>query len=566
MNTYIGLTPLLLYRFIQMSVPQSRKEEEKQTLQPKQTKKPESEQTTQPKEAKHSDSNMETVLMRERKFGRSHAFRIPKHCKPVKILGAGAGSVVGLFRDTVQKIDVAYKRIRNFNESTHYWPVLSSHNALSSTNTTLSNTSSSNTSSSNITYTTTTPLTDAQLCELEMKHNKLLNGDIIMKRTLRELFVLANANHPNVVKLIDILPPSPSDTIAFQHLTFGVEPMAHDLYRLLQAQGHAIQEDHIAVWIYQILCGVRYLHLGNVIHRDIKPQNILLDSESHNLKLCDFDMAGPIVNVCGNFTGTNYVTTRWYRAPDVMLTGTDPPHYNELIDVWSIGCVMAEMLRKGKVLFAGDTEVKQLDLIFRMLGTPSEDTLKSMHACKQHMDNWKACQYAPNPNTLELALGKASASALDLVKRMLVVDPSHRITVADAMQHPFLAHRFSKQDLLSFGGKSDVPNLCLELSAHGRGKKFITRFEVSNFLWRSALHCYPQCNDTYLKWLKTCGLLSDKGDDCKMIVDCNPTVVDNKSSNSDGTVFTPICIPNNTSTPNSTKSVNAACSMVDTAK
>jgi mitogen-activated protein kinase 1/3 len=148
--------------------------------------------------------------------------------------------------------------------------------------------------------------------------------------------------------------------------------MDTDLHKLLKKQ--TISNQLVCYFLYQILRGLKYIHSANVLHRDLKPSNLLINN-NFNLKICDFGLsriADPGVDHTGFLT--EYVATRWYRAPEIMLM---PKGYNKSIDVWSVGCILAEMI-SNKPLFPGKHYLDQLNLILNIIGSPCEEDLISI--------------------------------------------------------------------------------------------------------------------------------------------------------------------------------------------
>ncbi|XP_029051199.1 mitogen-activated protein kinase p38b-like isoform X3 [Osmia bicornis bicornis] len=165
------------------------------------------------------------------------------------------------------------------------------------------------------------------------------------KRTYRELRMLKHMNHENVIGLLDVFHPS-SSLEDFQHVYLVTHLMGADLNNIVRTQ--KLSDDHVQFLVYQILRGLKYIHSAGIIHRDLKPSNIAVN-EDCELKILDFGLARPTENEM-----TGYVATRWYRAPEIMLNWM---HYNQTVDIWSVGCIMAELLT-GRTLFPGTDHIK----------------------------------------------------------------------------------------------------------------------------------------------------------------------------------------------------------------
>merc|ERR1712223_232691 len=185
------------------------------------------------------------------------------------------------------------------------------------------------------------------------------------KRTYRELRMLKHMNHENIIGLQDVFTPSPSLS-EFSDLYLVTHLMGADLNNIVKTQ--KLSDDHVQFLVYQILRGMKYVHSAGIIHRDLKPSNIAVN-EDCELKILDFGLARPTENEM-----TGYVATRWYRAPEIMLNWM---HYTLTVDIWSVGCIMAEMLT-GKTLFPGSDYIDQLTRILNVCGTPDEETLSKI--------------------------------------------------------------------------------------------------------------------------------------------------------------------------------------------
>ena len=184
-------------------------------------------------------------------------------------------------------------------------------------------------------------------------------------------------------------------------------------------------------FLYQLIRGVAYCHQHRVLHRDLKPQNLLINREGE-LKLADFGLARAFGIPVRSYT--HEVVTLWYRAPDVLMGSR---RYSTPVDMWSIGCIFAEMLN-GRPLFPGTTEASQLQLIFRALGTPSEDIYPEITDLPEYQKVLGGGnQIFPAPESYKSLVPEMDDVMLDLFTRMLQYDPAKRITCQDALTHPF---------------------------------------------------------------------------------------------------------------------------------
>ncbi|XP_057860187.2 cyclin-dependent kinase B1-1-like isoform X3 [Cryptomeria japonica] len=182
----------------------------------------------------------------------------------------------------------------------------------------------------------------------------------------------------------------------------------------------------LRIFMYQLFKGVSYCHGHGVIHRDLKPQNILVDKTRGLLKLADFGLGRSFFLPVGALT--HNVMTLWYRAPEVLLGVVQ---YSIPVDIWSLGCIFAEMSRMTP-LFRGDSEIGQLLCIFRQLGTPTEDMWPGVSKSRNwhSYPEWK-------PQKLSLVVPDMEPSGVDLLSNMLDYDPAKRISAKEAMQHPY---------------------------------------------------------------------------------------------------------------------------------
>lgn len=226
--------------------------------------------------------------------------------------------------------------------------------------------------------------------------------------------------------------------------------MECDLAAIIRS-GQPLTDAHFQSFIYQILCGLKYIHSANVLHRDLKPGNLLVNADCE-LKICDFGLARGFSIDPEENAGymTEYVATRWYRAPEIMLSFQSYTKastfsfsqtllYNPMltitVDVWSVGCILAELLG-GRPFFKGRDYVDQLNQILHYLGTPNEETLGRIGSprAQEYVRNLPFMPKIP----FQRLFPSANPDALDLLDRMLAFDPTSRISVEEALEHPYL--------------------------------------------------------------------------------------------------------------------------------
>ncbi|XP_048798010.1 mitogen-activated protein kinase 12 isoform X2 [Lagopus muta] len=199
--------------------------------------------------------------------------------------------------------------------------------------------------------------------------------------------------------------------------------MGTDLSKIMKHE--KLTEDRIQFLVYQILKGLKYIHSSGIIHRDLKPGNLAVN-EDCELKILDFGMAR---HTDSEMTG--YVVTRWYRAPEVILNWM---HYTQTVDIWSVGCIMAEMIM-GRPLFRGNDHLDQLKEIMKITGTPSQDFVQKLKS--QEAKNYIKSLPKVQKKDFASVLKHASPLAVNLLENMLVLDAEERVTAAEALMHPY---------------------------------------------------------------------------------------------------------------------------------
>ncbi|KAK1943964.1 Cyclin-dependent kinase 1 [Phytophthora citrophthora] len=244
----------------------------------------------------------------------------------------------------------------------------------------------------------------------------------IPSTAMREISLLKElSSHPNVVYLYDAVYQKNKLYLVFEFVE-------QDLKRCLEKLPARMEVFQVKSYLYQLLAGIAFCHANRVLHRDLKPQNLLIDQYG-NLKLGDFGLAREYGVPLRRYT--HEVVTLWYRAPEVLLGAK---HYSTPVDSWSIGCIFAEMVNK-QPLFPGDSEIDELFRIFRVLGTPNEAMWPGVSTLPDYKTTFP--QWRPQP--LNKVVPQLDRVGLDLLSRLLVYDPSGRISARAAMSHPWFA-------------------------------------------------------------------------------------------------------------------------------
>ncbi|KAG1889639.1 CMGC MAPK protein kinase [Suillus fuscotomentosus] len=262
-------------------------------------------------------------------------------------------------------------------------------------------------------------------------------------RTLRELkllkFFSETCVNENIISILDITrPPSLEE---FKEVYFIQEFMQTDLHRVIRTQ--QLTDDHCQYFTYQILRGLKSIHSADIVHRDLKPANLLLNANC-DLKVCDFGLARSVKATTpgAKETGlmTEYVATRWYRAPEIMLSFK---MYTKAIDLWAVGCILAEMLT-GKPLFPGRDYSHQLNLILDIIGMSFRD-FEAYNIMDEIEGLYRALPIRKGRKFQSL-FPKATPEAIDFLQRTLTFDPKKRLTVDEALNHPYLAAYHDPED------------------------------------------------------------------------------------------------------------------------
>ncbi|KAF5728231.1 mitogen-activated protein kinase 19 [Tripterygium wilfordii] len=301
-------------------------------------------------------------------------------------------------------------------------------------------------------------------------------------RILREIKLLRLLRHPDIVEIKRImLPPSKRE---FRDIFVVFELMESDLHQVIKANDDLTREHH-QFFLYQMLRALKYMHTANVYHRDLKPKNILANANC-KLKVCDFGLARvAFSDTPTTVFWTDYVATRWYRAPE--LCGSFFSKYTPAIDIWGTGCIFAEVLT-GKPLFPGKSVVHQLELITDLLGIPSSETIAGVR-------NDKARKYLSEmrkkpPVPFAERFPNVDPLALRLLKRLLAFDPKDRPTAEEALADPYFKGLAKLER-----EPSCQPISKLEFEFERRR---VTKEDIRELIYREILEYHPQLLKDYM--------------------------------------------------------------------
>ncbi|XP_062168803.1 mitogen-activated protein kinase 19-like isoform X2 [Alnus glutinosa] len=314
-------------------------------------------------------------------------------------------------------------------------------------------------------------------------------------RILREIKLLRLLRHPDIVDIKRImLPPSKKE---FKDIYVIFELMESDLHQVIKANDDLTHEHH-QFFLYQMLRALKFMHTANVYHRDLKPKNILANANC-KLKVCDFGLARvAFSDMPTTIFWTDYVATRWYRAPE--LCGSFFSKYTPAIDIWSIGCIFAEILT-GKPLFPGKSIIHQLDLITDLLGTPSPETISVVRNEKSRKYLTEMRKKPPVP--FQQKFPNADPLALRLLQRLLAFDPKDRPTAEEALADPY------------FNGLAKVER---EPSAQPISKlefeferRRVIKDDIRELIYREILEYHPQLLKDYVNGTEGTNFLYPSG-------------------------------------------------------
>eukprot|EP00232_Nephroselmis_pyriformis_P019008 CAMPEP_0182893668 /NCGR_PEP_ID=MMETSP0034_2-20130328/24611_1 /TAXON_ID=156128 /ORGANISM="Nephroselmis pyriformis, Strain CCMP717" /LENGTH=297 /DNA_ID=CAMNT_0025027425 /DNA_START=223 /DNA_END=1116 /DNA_ORIENTATION=- len=238
---------------------------------------------------------------------------------------------------------------------------------------------------------------------------------------IREISLLKELQHCNIVSLKDVVNSEKKLYLVFEFIELDLKKYMDSL------QSQVIPADAVKSYMYQMLRGIAYCHSHRVLHRDLKPQNLLIDRGSTALKLADFGLARAFGIPVRTYT--HEVVTLWYRAPEILLGAK---HYSTPVDMWSVGCIFAEMVNH-RPLFPGDSEIDELFKIFRTLGTPNEERWPGV----SNLPDYKTTFPSWNSKDLAAVVPALCPAGLDLLQKMLIYEPSKRISARTAIEHEY---------------------------------------------------------------------------------------------------------------------------------
>lgn len=258
------------------------------------------------------------------------------------------------------------------------------------------------------------------------KMPQIFQNLITAKRTFRELRMLCSFRHENVLSARDVLLPCSRE--AFDELYVLTPLMQSDLHKII-VSNQILSMDHVKVFTYQILRGLKYLHGASILHRDLKPGNLLVNSNCL-LKICDFGLARSI-EYNPSVTMTQEVVTQYYRPPELLM---GVKHYGAEIDIWSVGCILYELLTR-KIAFQANNATDQLKLIYGLLGTPNICDLRGAQGAIDFVISLSSKSKNVKNSICEMI---SDPSAAQLVTNLLQWKPNKRFTTMEALQSPFL--------------------------------------------------------------------------------------------------------------------------------
>lgn len=276
------------------------------------------------------------------------------------------------------------------------------------------------------------------------KMSNVYENPSIGKNVLNQLSILSFVNHPNIIKLLDIVIPERDD---YKDIYLVEEYMSSNLEKLIYADYDYIKDEKLVPWIiYQILEGMNYLHTCQIMHRDIKPANILID-EKANIKICGFGNAISFNDYENTYRGetNDFISEKGsltYRAPEILSSKKkNKSNYDEKIDLWGVGCIMAELYTKKIPFFPSlknnkSKWISQLNGVFKKLGKPDEKEIPKF-ASKERIKDILKIHSFQKTNRKELFPNVKDENVIDLIEKLLCINPMERISLKKAINHPY---------------------------------------------------------------------------------------------------------------------------------
>jgi cyclin-dependent kinase-like len=249
------------------------------------------------------------------------------------------------------------------------------------------------------------------------------DDEMVKKTTLREVKILRMLRHPNIVSLTEAFRRKGKLYLVFQYVE-------HNLLEVLEDAAQGIEQSLVQRYVFQLCQSIHWCHSHDIVHRDIKPENLLINPATCTLKLCDFGFARTLMSSSGELT--DYVATRWYRAPELLLGSTN---YGFAVDIWAIGCIMGE-ITDGQPLFPGESEIDQIYMVQKVLGPLTSEQLDLF----VHNPRFSGLKFPDmtRPETLQKKyMGRLTKRAMALMVQMLQLEPSNRPSANGCLQHPY---------------------------------------------------------------------------------------------------------------------------------
>ena len=330
------------------------------------------------------------------------------------------------------------------------------------------------------------------------------------QRTYREVMILKGLKgHPNIVNLVSLIRATNNNDI---YMIFDY--MEADLHTVIKSD--ILSDGPQRYIIYQTLKGLKYIHSGEIIHRDLKPSNILVNPQC-KIQIADFGLSRSVYHTVEEEDPilTEYIATRWYRAPEIVLGAQQ---YTKAVDIWSIGCILGEMLH-SRPIFPGKSTLNQIELILMLIGLPTDDDLESL-GCLTAWNIVKGLNITKYRNWSEF-FPLASDDALDMIRRCLQFNPKKRPTIDELFDHPYVKQfKGSEKEIvldkhIDIGyddniklNISDYRNALYKLISITKKQQVIKSLKQSNMMFKKIDHT-NQYNNNIPKSKKSNGLYNE---------------------------------------------------------